>query len=342
MGVGPEVSRGMLRMTMKLGIAAPLALLVLGASAAPAYAGDAAAAQTLFSEAKKLMAKGDYATACPKLEESERLDPGVGTQFNLADCYEKTGRTASAWSTFLDVAAATKGQPAREKVARDRAAALEPKLTRLNITAPSANKNLSLEVKRDGTVIGHAEWGTAIPVDPGPHVIGASAPGMKPWQTTLIAQGEAQTTSVAVPELQPEPAAAPAAAPADATPARPTEKTETSSGGGPGAAVFILGGIGVAGLAVGSAFGFLSMSKHGDASSHCNGDVCDATGVSLRDDAIHTGNISTVAFGVGAAAIVGAGVLWIASSSSKSSQTGLTAAPLVGANGGGVMMRGAW
>jgi len=30
----------------------------------------------------------------------------MGTQFNLAHCWEMGGRTASAWGLFLDVAAA--------------------------------------------------------------------------------------------------------------------------------------------------------------------------------------------------------------------------------------------
>jgi len=83
---------------------------------------DKAAAQTLFDEGRRLMAAGKLADACPKLAESQKLDPGVGTQFHLSDCYERFGQTASAWAGFLEVAAAAKsaGQNDREKVARDR------------------------------------------------------------------------------------------------------------------------------------------------------------------------------------------------------------------------------
>ena len=88
------------------------------------------------------MSAGKYDDACPKLEESQRLAPAIGTKFNLADCYEHTGRLASAWAAFLSVAASAKNanQGAREKAARDRAAALEPKLSRLAVVVPDASQ----------------------------------------------------------------------------------------------------------------------------------------------------------------------------------------------------------
>src|ERR1041384_3277172 len=105
-------------------------LLCAGRWSAPARAADTdeASARVLFVEARRLAAAGDYAGACPKFEDSFRLNPGIGTNFNLADCLDHAGRIASAWARSLDVAAATKlaGQPEREQVARQRAAALEP------------------------------------------------------------------------------------------------------------------------------------------------------------------------------------------------------------------------
>src|SRR6187402_2533014 len=123
---------------------------------------DPAAAQALFDEARKLSSAGRYPEACAKLAESNRLDPGIGTQFHLADCQEKNGKIASAWATFLEVAsqARASAQSDREKAALKRAAQLESKLPRLRIEVPEANRVNGLEIHRDGVLVGSAQWGT--------------------------------------------------------------------------------------------------------------------------------------------------------------------------------------
>lgn len=59
-----------------------------------------AAARALFDDGKRLMLEKRWDEACPKLAESQRLDPGGGTILALALCYEGTGKTATAWATF--------------------------------------------------------------------------------------------------------------------------------------------------------------------------------------------------------------------------------------------------
>src|SRR3954463_4803863 len=83
------------------GSAIALAALV---AISPARAqSDKAAAQALFEQGMQLAREGAYATACPKFEESLRLEPSLGSQYYLADCYEHAGRTASAWAHFVEV-----------------------------------------------------------------------------------------------------------------------------------------------------------------------------------------------------------------------------------------------
>src|SRR5258705_13207662 len=97
-----------------------LAALGLSSAAARAQSGDSAVAQALFDQAKQLLADGRTAEACPKLEESQRLEPRSGTLINLARCYEQLGRLASAWSKYIEAATSAKasGNTEREAVAR--------------------------------------------------------------------------------------------------------------------------------------------------------------------------------------------------------------------------------
>src|SRR5262245_44783101 len=113
-------------------------VLLALALAVPSTAGaqsSSAAAQALFDEGKALMAAGKAAEACPKLEESQKLDPSSGTLVNLALCYEQTGRFASAWTAYRDAAGSAKasGNVDRERGARERAAAVQPKVSKLVI-----------------------------------------------------------------------------------------------------------------------------------------------------------------------------------------------------------------
>src|SRR6266446_4742742 len=121
---------------------------------------DKSLAQALFNEGKRLMDSKQYAQACPKFADSQKLDPGVGTLLNLAVCYEKNGQTASAWAAYDEAASAAKGagQADREKYARERAAALAPLLAKLTITVPQASAIDGLTITRDGVTLPSSAW----------------------------------------------------------------------------------------------------------------------------------------------------------------------------------------
>src|SRR5690606_6369061 len=83
-----------------------VALVGLVALPAPSPADTAASmarAQALFDEGIHLFNLGRYEDACPKFEASLALVAGVGTRGKLAECYEKLGRTASAWRIYGEV-----------------------------------------------------------------------------------------------------------------------------------------------------------------------------------------------------------------------------------------------
>src|SRR5262245_5606120 len=106
---------------------------VAGLSACAVFLGPALAqaqsADELSAEAKKLLADGKTAEACKKFEESQRAEARGATLLDLADCHEKEGKTATAIGDYKAAAAAARKEKRydREKTARRRIAALEPK-----------------------------------------------------------------------------------------------------------------------------------------------------------------------------------------------------------------------
>lgn len=287
-------------------------------AASASLADSAATAQALFDEARALMDRGKHAEACPKLKESHRLDPGGGTVLHLGLCYEKAGQTASAWASLNEALSLAKRDKRadRQKVAEERLAAVTPKLTRLKIDVSAGAAGASgLKITRGDVETSSAEWGTAVPVDPGEYVVRASAPGKKAWEQKVAVGEPGATVSVEVPELLDAPVEKPPAGeppPAvRAASSEPTRDRGPAGGSSQKTIGWILGGAGVVGLAVGGYFGLESMSKKSDADAHCDGSKCrDQEGVDLRDQAIAAGNLSTVGFVAGGAALT-AGVILI-------------------------------
>jgi hypothetical protein len=350
----------MTRSRRALGIAALslLSALCPDDALAQSSAQDTAVARSLFRDARKLMESGRYTEACPKLEESQRLDPGVGTQFNLADCLEHTGRTASAWALFLDVASATRaaGQNDREAVARDRAEKLEKKLSRLSLRVEETDP--ALEIRRDGAVLGRPSWGTEVPVDPGTRIIEARAPGKQTWFTRIAVPPTATVTVVTIPKLEDAPqgetpAPTGANAPVGATAAAPSgAETPSTSGGSSGAGQRVvglgLGGVGVVGLAVGTFFLLRYEAKNSDAENVCpTSTECEPGDQIEHDKLVQEAKDSApwvyVGFGVGGAALAAAAIVYLTAPSGGSvgSDGGarFIAAPAVGPDGswGGVI-----
>jgi hypothetical protein len=314
----------------------------------PAAAADPATATMLFNEARRLVAAGKYPEACPKFEESERLDPGIGTQFNLADCYEHTARFASAWALFLDVASSAggTGQSARENLARKRAGALEPKLSKLTIEAP---KNVTgLEVRRNGEALGGMLWNNPVPVDPGSYTIEASAPGKKRWSTIATVGPNGAAVTVAIPTLEngedlPSPGTRAATPESDTSPlsAAPSAGSDRSARIERTVAI-ALGGAGAVGVVIGSIFGLRSIAKHSDYENLCSDGVCVASAGPIHDQAVAAGNASTLAFVVGGVLIAGGAVLWFVAPRPGTAAARLRVAPAVGSSSAGAILAGEW
>ncbi len=322
-----------LRRILPLLLLATSSLLVASTAHAQS-ASDKAAAEALFHEGRKLFDAGNYPAACAKLAESERLDPAPGTLLNLAGCYEKNGQTASAWATFKQAASAShqKGRADWEDLARTRAAALEPNLSRLTITVVASSTE-GLQVHRDGAVVGQAEWGTPIPVDPGAHVIDATAPKRTTFHQSIDVAGGGASQTVSVPELAVDSGAPPVPGEAGASPG----STQRIVG-------LVSAGAGVVGIGIGAVFGVVAMNKENSAlnGNDCTDQkYCNAQGLQLGQDAHSAATASTIAFGVGAAAVAGGLALYFLAPKNPGAPTvGLQAAGMPGGASLGVV--GAW
>jgi hypothetical protein len=236
--------------------AASMLVASLAATRSARAGGDeVATAQVLFDDGKRLMAQERWGEACPKLQESQRLAPAIGTEFNLADCLEHQGRLASAWAAFLDVVDQThkRGESQRESAARTRAAALAPRLGKLTIQVPA--RAPGLEVLRDGEALPPEVWGVSVPVDAGNHRIEARAPGRVAW-TSTVRTADGATAVTTVPDLVPAPVTSPSPAEGSATspsppppapPVQPASPDHTAALIVLGSAV-VLAGVGVAGV----------------------------------------------------------------------------------------------
>lgn len=302
-----------------------LALLLLWSPAVSGQGRDPAAAETVFREGRKAADAGDWTTACPRFAESQRLDPGAGTLINLADCEEHLGKWADAWQHWREAADALGPKDDRLPRVRQRIAAAEKRVPHLTIKlAPSAAPNLT--ILRDDVLLGTASIGLALPINPGKHVVVVQAPGRADRRYEVrAAEGERQELVV-----EAGPAAATGPVPGRANPAGPPvlRPQEPKKAGGFSTMGWVVGGLGVAGLALGGVTGLMAMGKK-SMDEHCGADGCDPQGMDAASSGKTLSTVSTVGFIAGAVG-VGVGAWLILASPTSSTRTAVGAAPVPG------------
>jgi serine/threonine-protein kinase len=287
-------------------------LAATGLAQQPAGAEAKAAAEALFEEGRALRRAGKCTQAIPKFEQSLALDVGVGTLLRLADCYEQVGRFASAWANFRHAGslARERRDARRADIAEDRAAALEPKLTRLAIVFGD-NADIPGFVVRLGEVELEASADSVpLPVDPGTHQIVASAPGYRTLRekVTLVA-GDAEQV-IELPPLRKEEAAAAEPTPSPDPEDQVVERVERRYG--QRIAALVMGAGSVVTGAVAAALLGVAAAKDSEADLHCDGLVCrDLEGEELSHDALELANLATAGFVVAGAAGAGALILML-------------------------------
>ncbi|MEJ7729010.1 MAG: tetratricopeptide repeat protein [Polyangiaceae bacterium] len=317
--------------TRRFSVPAAFALSIAGAPSL-ARAGDAedkASAEALFEAGRALLAERRYLEACTKLSASQNLDPAVGTLLNLAECYEKLGRTASAFSELTRAAelARQRGDDGRADLARQAAAALEPRLCKLIVQVSGAARVPGLEVLSNGRRLDARELEVGAPVDPGAVTVEVLAPGYQRWSQRVDVKPEMRITTVTVPQLTPRPdtpqPALPVAPPDPAADQPPPEPS--GSGSTQRVLAVITLGVGAVGVGMGTVFGLRAVSKADEARQRCPGGICaDPQDVALESEGNQAADISTVSFIVGGAGLVGGLVLWLTAPSDPEPTQGLS------------------
>jgi hypothetical protein len=312
-------------------LAAAAALSFLAVSGV-AQAQNRPAAEAAFRKGKDLLAAGKVADACASFEQSQKLDPQLGTEYNLALCNERLGKLASAWAAFSELSA--RDTNARRKAdAAKRARALEPRLTRM-LLAP-AEPVPGLVITQDGADV-TVLVGVASPVDPGTYQFSARAPGYRTWTQPVAVGGEGKTVKVDIPVLDADPTAA--SAPAD--PAQPRPATPIADDAAPGRSSrrwigLGVGAGGVVSIGVGLVFGLQARNLNNDAEDLCGGSTSSCAPDKLDeasdkvDDAKGKGMIANVAVGVGLAA-VGAGLYLYLTAPSGDDERAAALTPVIG------------
>lgn len=282
-----------------------------------------AAAESLYVEGEALIAKKSYALACTKFQESQRLDPQLGTLLHLADCFEQNGQVASAWVTFREaVELATKKNDGRDRIAKERARSLEarlPKLT-LSVSADVIADAPDLVVERDGQRMLAPTWGVPIPVDPGKTTITVRARDRAPYTETVelkergrevvvvpkLVRAQANvTTPVAIEVL---PAVLPAAPRSDArSPSSSSVPTSSSSSPTTRTTGALLGTAGALSLGTSLALAVMAKNKGAEADMTCPSNVCSPEEASRYEKTYSSARGLAIASGVTFA--IGAGLL---------------------------------
>jgi hypothetical protein len=312
-------------------------------------------AQGLFDKGVADMLAGRFETGCAALAQSESLDPRPGTLFTLAECYARGGKPASAITRYDEYLALYKTLPKKQQrshaeratIATQQRTALVEAAARLSIVLPRSAPPGTV-VLMDGVIVEDSLLGQSMLVDPGEHVIVVRPPDRpSSEQRITLSSGEQQRLELelgagssvetehlddAVPPggTQPRPERP---VPDEALPpeSEPPSAEHPQGGSSQRTWGYVLGGIGLAGLAAGGVTGAIVLSERSVIREHCPDHECrDQKGLNAVDRAQTLGLISTISFGVGMAGLTTGAILLLSDSSAKSAR----AAPQLVASAG--------
>jgi tetratricopeptide (TPR) repeat protein len=279
-----------------------------------------AAAEALFNEGQEALFERDYEAACRRFEQSQAIDPGVGTLLYLGDCYERLGRLASSWATYREAESAARaaGQAERSRVAHERAARLLPHLPKLSLGVAPENRVAGFELTINGKPLNSALFDVPFPVDAGRYELVAQAPGRLRWSSLIEVPAGGEPKSVQVPVLEKS-----GAEPSLAASSFRVAAADTAGAGGAGpvadsgfplssrqTAGLVVAGGGVLATLGGVLFGVSAKNKDDEAKPYCPSGCATLAAAALNEDARTLATFANISYVVGGLAITTGAVLF--------------------------------
>jgi hypothetical protein len=257
---------------------------------------DSVAAEALFTAGRADVERGDFASACPKFAESERLDPAAGTVINLADCEEHLGHLARSWQLWREAVERLGADDVRRPAVAARAEAIDRRVPRLTIKH-GRNVPPGTTIRRDDDELATRLVDVPVPVDPGEHVVLVDCEGFITGRYVIhLSEGAHETVAV---EVGPPVPAAPAP--------RVAPRAESS----PRWIGFALLGVGALGAGIGTVTGLAAIDRKDVEEKNCFPEkVCTPAGADAASEGRTLALTSTIGFVAAAVAIAG-GVFFI-------------------------------
>jgi len=243
-----------------------------------------------------------YADACPKFEESQRLDPAIGTHYALPILREggpSRERLGGFTSTWHPRRGAERGW-IREQYAKaarcapGAATVADHGRVRRRAGRPARDQARRRDAAR------RAVGGCRCRTDPGSHVIAATAPASSRSKTSVVVQDEGKVVEVQL-RRSPTPRSAtdgPSASRRRACrePSRRRPPRGRTASGTQRILAIAAGAGRLAAWSVGNIFGLETLSKHSSSQQQCPGNVCSSRRPPDVTTAKNAGNVSTIAF----------------------------------------------
>jgi len=208
-------------------------------------------------------------------------------------------------------------------------------------------------VKVDGADVGKTPLPEGLQLNAGTHLVAVTLDGYQVWEQRLqLVGGDRRNLEVVFVPVETAPEAATPAAPGGQGAAGETAASVTAPAGAPfpvrKTVAYVLGGVGVATLAVGAVFGVRAITQRRDSDAECPANRCSAAGVDLNNQAKTSARVADITIGIGLLSAAAATYLLLtmpktdATPATTSTSQGLRLLADVGPGQAGLAVRGVW